>query len=932
MEKVYAQEVEKIIELTRTSEKGLSYPEAKKRLEENGKNAFVEKKKPGLLAKFFAQFKDILIAILLVSALISLVVCIVTNDPSELFDVFFILFAVVLNAVIGLIQENKSDKALEELKNMTKPFSTVIRNGKVTKIKSEDVVIGDIVVLEAGDIVCADLRLIEAASLQIEESALTGESVPVEKHTDTISADGIALGDCANMAFMGTVVAYGRGKGVVVATGMQTEMGKIATALEEHKPEPTPLTKRMKKTNIVITIAILCFAVLVFILDMTRGESFLSSFMLAVIVAVSAIPEGLPACLTVTMANGVKKMSGKNAIVKKLPAVETLGSTEVICSDKTGTLTLNRMTIKKIYTMDSGCEKANEYDLTKQSVLDIKNNLVLNDKNEENLPEHYKLIKNNRNLYELMRCMLLCNDVQSKFEEDNILSIGDPTEVALVRYGYTYGFSKENIEGQFPRVNEIPFESERKLMTTINKIDDELYSFTKGAIDNLLARCSRILDNGSIRKITKKDKEQIMEQNLAFADNALRVLGFAFKKANTNIRKYTSDNTENDLIFIGLVGMIDPPREEVRDAIKTCRGAGITTIMITGDHKDTAFAIAKELEIATSKDQVITGQELDILNDQEFATVVENYRVYARVNPEHKVKIVKALQAKNKIVAMTGDGVNDAPSIKSADIGIGMGITGTDVTKNAADLILTDDNFATIVGAVKEGRRIYSNILKIFQFFVGTNIAEAILVLVFRCILGWHFFSPALILWINLVADSFVGIALGFEEAEKNIMSQKPKRTSGSFFAGESGKMLFYTSFVVMMLVTATMFIGKYLLLDDVSVTTMAFLTLCIGELFHSFDLKSDTETVFTKKLFKNKAHNWAFLGSLFLTVIIVLLPWPFLQDAFGVCSLNWYSWLICFGLAFLIVPFTELYKLGLRKGKHKFTKKTKLKVSKQKA
>ena len=928
MEKVYAQDSEKIFELSGSSPNGLSYPEAKKRLEENGKNTFKEAKKPGIIAKFFAQFKDVLIIVLLISSVISFIMTCIEQTWGDLFDVFFILIVVIFNATIGVIQENKSDKALQELKNMTKPFSTVIRNGKVTKIKSEDVVVGDIVVLEAGDIVCADLRLFEVASLKIEESALTGESVAVEKHADTIEAEGLALGDCANMAFMGSTVTYGRGKGIVIATGMKTEMGKIATALEEQKVEATPLTKRMKKTSIIITIAILLFAVVVFVLDMLRGESFVSSFMLAVVVAVSAIPEGLPACLTITMANGVKKMSAENAIVKRLPAVETLGSTQVICSDKTGTLTLNRMTIKKIFTCDDTCEKINNIDLGKQTVMDIKNNLVLTAKDEEDAPEAYKVIKDNRNMYELMRCMLLCNDVQSKFEEDNILSIGDPTEVALVRYGYSFGFSKEHMEGQFVRTNEIPFESERKLMTTINQVDGENYVFTKGAIDNLLARCNRILENGSIRRITEKDKEKILKQNLDFADSALRVLGFAFRKADPSIRKYTTTNTETDLIFIGLVGMIDPPREEVKGAIKTCKSAGIITVMITGDHKDTAFAIARELEIATSKDQVITGKELDVLTDEEFAKVVENYRVYARVNPEHKVKIVKALQAKDKIVAMTGDGVNDAPSIKAADIGVGMGITGTDVTKNAADIILTDDNFATIVGAVKEGRRIYSNILKIFQFFVGTNIAEAILVLIFTCILGWQFWSPALILWINVVADSFVGLALGFEEAEKGIMNDKPKRTNSSFFAGESGKMLFYTSFIVIGLVVGVMMIGKYVLyLDEVSISTMAFLTLCIAELFHSYNLKSDTESVFSKKIFKNKTHNWAYLISLFLTIIIVLLPIDFFHEAFGITDISITSWLICFGIAFLIVPFTELYKCFLRNDKKPKYKKAKMKA-----
>jgi len=903
MDKFYCRTIDETMQNFQTSQSGLSFVEAKKRLEKNGKNQLSQKKKKSGFVKFLGQFKDVLIIVLLVSCVISVVLGIINKSAEEFLDAGIIFFVLLFNAIIGFLQERKSERAMEALKNMTKPFCKVNRNGRTIQVKTEDLVLGDIVVLEAGDIVPADLRLLESSSLKIEESALTGESLAVEKDASAVLEDNIVLGDRTNMAFMGSIVTYGRGIGVVVACGMATEMGKIATALSEIKQPETPLTKRIKSTSVLMTIAVAVICLAVFIVGVCCGDEWFSSFSMAIAVAVCAIPEGLPTCNTITMSMGVKRMSEKRAIVKTLPAVETLGSTEVICSDKTGTLTLNQMTVQKLFYFGDACETVN-------SLKPVEGSLIA-----EIEEQHREILKNDRNLSEMLRCMLLCNDSKTKLEDNKLQSIGDPTEIALVHYGYKLGLTKENVDGKFKRVNEIPFDSDRKLMTTFNAVDGKVVAYTKGAVDSILARCNRILDNGKIRRLTNSDKEAILNKNSEFANLAWRNLAFAFKTVE-KVGRPTSENTEFDLCFLGLVGMIDPPREEVRDSIKTCKAAGILTVMITGDHKDTAFAIAKELGICSDAKRVVTGKELDEISDEDFVKRVNDYQVYARVSPEHKVRIVKALKANNKIVAITGDGVNDAPSIKAADIGVGMGITGTDVTKEAADMILTDDNFATIVGAVKEGRRTYSTILKILMFLLGTSIAElitlSVVLLVFR---DSHFFSPVLLLWINFVSDTFVGLALGFEKAGKDIMKRKPIKNSGNLLKGNVGFNIFASAIFVSAITIALYCVLSFVChLSAAETTTICFVYLVFAELFHAYNLKHQTQSLFEGNMFDNKWLNWAFLGSAVLTVLIVMLPIAPIQNAMGITMINWWQWLLAIGLAVLIVPYFELVKLILRK------------------
>lgn len=908
MEKSFSHAIEEVFKEVESSTSGLSYIEAKKRLEHDGKNDLVGKKKKSGIVKFLSQFKDILILVLLASCVISIVMGATKGNYEEFIDAGIILLVVLFNAIVGYLQERNSERAMNSLKNMTKPYCTVTRQGRTFKVKSEEIVVGDIIVLEAGDIVPADLRLTESNSLKIEESALTGESIAVEKDAGLVLGEETLLGDRANMAFMGSIVSYGRGMGVVIATGMNTEIGKIASALTEIKDSVTPLTKRIKSTSIIITAVVAVVSIAVFVVGILTGGEILSSFSMAIALAVCAIPEGLPACNTVTMSMGVKRMSQQRAIVKSLPAVETLGSTEVICSDKTGTLTLNKMTVKDIFYLGGKHAQLREY--VEEAVKTPSENFIM----LEEAKKEVETFADDRNFVEIMNCMLLCNDAKAKFEDGKLESIGDPTEIALVHFGYQLGLNKENLEGSFKRKNEIPFDSDRKLMTTFNDVNDKIAAYTKGAVDSLLARCSRILDDGKIRRMTENDRTLILTKNSEFANKAYRNLAFAFKYVD-RIGKPTSENTETDLIFLGLVGMIDPPREEVKDSIKTCKQAGISTIMITGDHRDTAFAIAKELGICQDPQKVITGKELNEISDDKFVSIVNNYQVYARVSPEHKVKIVKALKANNKIVAMTGDGVNDAPSIKAADIGVGMGITGTDVTKEAADMILTDDNFATIVGAVKEGRHTFNTIIKILMFLLGTSIAElftlAIILLVFR---DDNFFKPALLLWINFVSDTFVALALGFEKPEKDIMKRKPIKNKGNLFKGNVGinifaSSLFVSAFLITLYCVTTLVLG----LSSAEVTTICFLYLCFVELFHSFNLKSETHSLFSKNPFDNQLLNWSFLASAFLTVLLVIVPITPLQNAMGLTMINWWQWLLAILPALLVIPYFELVKLFMR-------------------
>lgn len=892
MKDFYNQSKSKIFEELKTSDKGLSSMEAKNRLEKNGKNRFKQAKKKNFFVKFISQFKNFLIAILLVSALVSVVVAIIDNDYTEYINAGIILFVIILNACIGVFQESKADKSMQKLKNITEPETTVLRNGKRVRIKTEEIVVGDIVMLEAGDSVPADLRIIESNSLKIVESALTGESIAVEKDSKIIKGE-VALGDQCNMAFMGTTVVYGRGQGVVVRTGMQTEIGKIADLLHQTKAEKTPLTKKVDKTSTYIGVAVFAVALFILVYGVLVGDDLSTSLILAVAIAVCAVPEGLPACITIVMSMGVNEMSKKKAIVKNLSSVETLGSTQVICSDKTGTLTLNKMVVKDLFTFDSKFEESFSQGNEKENIR--------------------TLLIERKNILELMKCMILCNDSQVKIEGEKTYTFGDPTEVALTEYGLKQGVIKEEYEKVFERINEIPFDSNRKLMTTINSVGDKSYSYTKGAVDNLLAKCSKVFIDGKVLKITEELKRKILEKNAEFGGRALRVLGFAFKPFNKD--KCGVVDCEEDMVFLGLVGMIDPPREEVYDAIKTCKSAGIRAIMITGDHKATAYAIAKDLEIATDEKEVITGKELDELSEEDFNRLVNFYSVYARVNPEHKVRIVEALKSQGNIVAMTGDGVNDAPSIKRADIGVGMGVTGTDVTKDAADIILTDDNFATIVGAVKEGRRIYDNILKVIQFLMGTSLAELFILTVITTFLRESFFTPILILWFNLISDSLVALALGVEPAEKDIMSRKPTKGSGSLFKGRVGLNLLYASVCVSCFVFSVFCVGKFALgLDPAQVTTMCYITLVIGELLHAFNLKSDKYSIFNKRLFKNKWLNISFIISVFLSIIILLIPIPSFQVWFGIANISPIAWIISIAFAGLIVPFMEIQKLILRK------------------
>ena len=890
--KYYNKEKKEVLECLSTSEKGLTTNEAVARLTKNGKNQFKEQKKKSFFGRFIDQFKDLLIIILLFSAIISVVVAVVDRDPSEYLNAGVILAVVLLNACIGVVQENKADKAMEKLKNIAKPYAKVMRDNKLIKIKIEDLVVGDIVILEAGDTIPADLRIIESRSLKIDEAILTGESHAIEKDSKVIDKDEVSLGDRKNMAYMATTVVYGRGKGVVVNTGMKTEIGNIANMLNRTKQEQTPLTKKVQKTSIYISIVVLAVALFILLSGVFAGDSFASSLIMAVAIAVCAVPEGLPACVTIIMSIGVNEMSKKRAIVKNLYSVETLGSTQIICTDKTGTLTLNKMVVKDAFTFD-------EFGI----------NVFLSKKGKS-----VELNQESKNIEELIKCMLLCNDSVLKVEDNKLISIGDPTEIALSEFANEFGIKKEKIEQKNRRVSEIPFDSGRKLMTTIHSQKNQYISYTKGAVDNLLERCNRIMVNGKIEKLTLKKKEEILAKNDEFAGRAWRVLGFATNKAES-LAKEKIDNLEKDMIFLGLVGMMDPPRKEVYGAIKTCKKAGIKTVMITGDHKVTAYAIAKELGIAKDEKQVITGAELDLLSDREFLETVEKKVVYARVNPEHKVRIVEALQRKGNVVAMTGDGVNDAPSIKKADIGIGMGITGTDVTKDAADVILTDDNFATIVGAVKEGRRIYDNILKVLQFLVGTSVAELFILTVITTFLREHFFTPILILWFNLISDSLVALALGAEQAEKGVMNKKPIKKGGSLFSGRVGINLAYTSICVTLLVLGVFSIGKWVLgFSSSQVTTMCFLTLVFAELLHSYNLKSDINSIFNKDLFKNKWLNIAFIVSLFLSVIVLIIPSQGWRSAFGVDTIGWKGWLISVLISILIVPLMEIEKLILRK------------------
>ena len=871
----YTQGEEEVLKSLDTSIDGLSTAQAKERLDAYGYNELDEGEKRSLLSKFIDQFKDLMIIILLVAAALS----VITEGMHGLTDACIILAVVVLNAAFGVYQEGQAEAAIEALKNMSSPLARVRRDGNVVEIDSRELVPGDIVLLEAGDVVPADMRLLEAASLKIEEAALTGESVPVEKDiTETVAADA-GIGDRVNMGYQNSNVTYGRGTGVVTNTGMYTEVGKIADMLANADESQTPLKQSLEQlskslTYLIVAIALVTFLVSVFI----RGEQPLEGLMVAVALAVAAIPEGLPAIVTILLSLGTTTLAKRNSIVRKLPAVETLGSTEIIASDKTGTLTMNQMTVEKVY--------ANGQLQSADTELGADNTTL--------------------------RIMNFAND--TKVDPDGKL-IGDPTETALVQFGLDHNFDVRDVLKSEPRVAELPFDSDRKLMSTIHKEADGTYFVAvKGAPDQLLKRVTRIEINGEVRPITDEDKQAILTTNKDLAKQALRVLMMAYKTTN-DIPTLESAVVESDLIFSGLVGMIDPERPEAAEAVRVAKEAGIRPIMITGDHQDTAEAIAKRLGIIDpndTEDHVFTGAELNELSDEEFQKVFKQYSVYARVSPEHKVRIVKAWQNDGKVVAMTGDGVNDAPSLKTADIGIGMGITGTEVSKGASDMVLADDNFATIIVAVEEGRKVFSNIQKSIQYLLSANMAE-VFIIFFATLFGWDVLQPVHLLWINLVTDTLPAIALGVEPAEPGIMTHKPRGRQSNFFDGGVFGAIIYQGILQTILVLAVY--GWGLVFPEhhtqgaihADALTMAFATLGLIQLLHAFNVKSVYQSVFKVGLFRNNTFNWAIPVAFVLLMATIVVPG--FNNLFHVSHLSLTQWLAVIVGSFLIVVFVELVK-----------------------
>lgn len=874
--KYYLESSSEVFGEVKSTENGLTSEQARRRSAETGKNKLAEGKKTPLILRFLSQFADPMIIILIAAAVISAITSVLQKEfPS---DVIIIMFVVIVNAILGVYQESKAEKAIEALQKMAAATTKVLRDGKVCEIPSEDLTVGDVVLLEAGDAVPADGRIFESASLKIEESALTGESVPVNKFIKTIGLEGqkdVPLGDRKNMMYMGSTVVYGRGKAVITSIGMDTEMGKIAGALSSAKDEQTPLQKKLGQLSKILSFIVLGICVFMFAFDIVRAlvtgtemnlDFLLGSFMLAVSLAVAAIPEGLAAVVTVVLSIGVTNMSKKNAIIRKLTAVETLGCAQIICSDKTGTLTQNKMTVVEHY-----CD------------------------NEKMLAEG----------------MALCTDVN--LDDDGNL-VGEPTEMALVAYSMSLGMNKNELLKSAPRVGEAPFDSNRKMMSTIHKTADGILQFTKGAPDEILKHCTKIFKNGEVSPLTDADRDAVLKKNKEFADRALRVLACGYKQLSCVPEDQSPDNIENELVFCGLVGMIDPVRPEVKAAIEECRGAGIRPIMITGDHKDTAVAIALELGIIKDKSEAITGAELDDISDEDFKEKVSQYSVYARVQPEHKVRIVNAWKSRGMITAMTGDGVNDAPSIKSADIGVGMGITGTDVTKNVADMVLADDNFATIVSAVEEGRRIYDNIRKSIQFLLSSNLSEVMAIFTAN-LLGFTILKPVHLLWINLVTDCFPALALSMEKGEKDLMKRPPRKSSDGIFAGGVGFDVVYQGLFVTLLTLAAYFIGHFMeagrweLTESADGMTMAFLTMSMCEIFHSFNMRSQHGS--TVSMLLHGSFNKYIFGSTVLSLITtaLVIEVPFLADAFDFTTIDAREFFTALGLAFLIIPLVEIVK-----------------------
>ena len=921
--KHYLHSTDEVFSEVQSSAMGLSSADAQSRLEKYGKNKLQEAKKKSTLARFIDQLKDPMIIILIVAAVISAATGILEGIQSGAgmefpTDVLIILFVVVLNSVLGVVQESKAEAAIEALQEMAAATSKVIRDGKLCSVKSEELVPGDIIHLEAGDSIPADARIIECAGMQIEEASLTGESVPVNKKVDTLTAGDngdVPLGDRKNMVYMGSNVVYGRGVAVVTGTGMNTEMGKIAGAIAEAEEGQTPLQIKLAQLSKILSFLVIGICIFIFAFTLiTSKEGFsvnlaLDTFMVAISLAVAAIPEGLAAVVTILLSMGVTKMSKQNAIIRKLTAVETLGCAQIICSDKTGTLTQNKMTVVETYTADE----------------------------------------------ELFATgMALCTDAEVEGES----VIGEPTEAALVNHALKNSLNKNDLKAKYPRVAEVPFDSNRKMMTTVHQNSDGIIQFTKGAPDVVLDRCTYALVDGKEVPMTEEIRNNILTQNKAYADKALRVLALSSKSLSAVPTELTSEALEHDMVFTGLCGMIDPVRPEVKVAIEECRSAGITPIMITGDHKDTAVAIAKELGIIMDASEAITGAELDTISDEDFKEKVKLYHVYARVQPEHKVRIVNAWRDNGRVTAMTGDGVNDAPSIKSADIGVGMGITGTDVTKNVADMVLADDNFATIVAAVAQGRRIYDNIRKAIQFLLSSNLSEVLSIFT-ATMLGFTILKPTHLLWINLITDTFPALSLGMEKAEKDIMQRKPRSSKDGIFAGGLGADVFYQGAMVTVLTLAAYFLGNLLsvqelfahgvisgdlmaqiqsyamtfmavesetikhALEAIAVSghgiynnaydlihangmTMAFLTMSMAEVFHSFNMRSQRKSVFTLG-----NHNKWLYGAMILTFLLTtaVIYVPFLANAFEFTAISGIEYGVSIALAVTTIPIVEFVK-----------------------
>ena len=866
--KPYLTDAQSVLAQLESQKQGLTSDEAKRRLERDGANKLAEGKKKSLLRRFFEELTDPMTLILLAAALISGITAAMAGESFA--DVFIILAVVLINAVLGIVQESKAENAIAALQEIAAATSKVLRDGKQLTVRSEDLVVGDIVVLEAGDAVPADARLLECASIKAEEAALTGESVPVDKQIAVLTGEEVPLGDRRNMVYMGSTVVYGRGLAVITATGMNTEMGKIAGALADAKDEETPLQKKLSQLSKILSFLVLGICAVIFAVDLIRsyphitGEGMLDTFLVAVSLAVAAIPEGLAAVVTIVLSIGVTNMSKRNAVIRRLTAVETLGCTQVICSDKTGTLTQNKMTV------------------VEHSAEDVKR---------------------------LALAMRLCSDAKP---DENGNAIGEPTECALVNDCTALGLEAE--AQRYVRIGEAPFDSGRKMMSVVCRVDGKLIQFTKGAPDEVLRHCTHCLKDGKPIPLTEEMRRNILAANKAFADKALRVLCGAMRTWSTEPNSYEPAALEQELCYLGLSAMIDPIRPEVKDAIVECRQAGIRPVMITGDHKDTAIAIAGQLGILEGGLLAITGAELDQISEADFD--VTKYAVYARVQPEHKVRIVNAWRAAGYITAMTGDGVNDAPSIKSADIGVGMGITGTDVTKNVADMVLSDDNFATIVSAVEEGRRIYANIRKAIQFLLSSNLAE-VLAIFFATLLGFTILKPVHLLWINLITDCFPALALGMEKSEADIMRRKPRSATDGIFAGGLGFDAALQGIYVTALTLLSYFIGHFMEVGNWEITnsehgiTMAFLTLSLVEIFHAFNMRSRRGSVFTM----NTQNKWLWGAAAVSLICTVAVVWiPFLSEIFEFAHINLGEFAVAIGLAFLIIPIMEITKFIQRK------------------